>query len=173
MVIGSEIRAKRRLSSLRPVESPVRLSVRHLIPAQMRMDLLIQATMTAILHRDCSRFVLGAFLALLVGTGFAPSRARAGCGDHLPTHAWTANSSSMDLPSSPAKKDCACTGPHCARSPLAPIPTPSVPGESSAQEWAYLLPLHCLLETESLLVPWDKDREFPLVVAADVYHPPR
>ncbi len=129
--------------------------------------------MTAIFQRDGSRFVLGVLLALLGGAWFAPTEARAGCGDHLSSVLSSVQLTPLDLSQPPLKKDCACSGPHCTRSPVAPIPTPSVPAQSSGQEAAYLVPLQLLLGSDSLRIALDHRHDYLPVVATDIYHPPR
>ncbi len=73
----------------------------------------------------------------------------------------------------PLKNDCACSGPHCTRSPVAPIPAPIVLTQPSGQEAAYLVPLQLLLGCDSLQIVLDHRHDYPPVVAADIYHPPR
>jgi hypothetical protein len=123
------------------------------------------------------RFAVGGLWALALGMAFAPSQARAGCGDGLQTLGAGHHAAQPDVrPGSadtekPAPRP--CSGPHCSRAPLAPAPLPVPTSQRTVDDPCALSPLLLLPLSEPLATFPETFSGVPVRRAADVYHPPR
>jgi hypothetical protein len=120
---------------------------------------------------------LGAVVALLAATLFAPGVVRASCGDYLTTGAHPvmptatgAASDSMPVLPAPAAP---CSGPNCSgRSPILPN-IPPAPAPVSGEQWgcAVVLPAYQGPGFASWLLQTTPD--LPIRCGNSIYHPPR
>jgi|SRR5579875_1541000 len=132
--------------------------------------------MRALFDWPCSLLSLRTALVLLAGALLTPAPARAGCGEHVVVVAASEKNALLSVPlvpMAPAKKHVPCSGPHCTRLPLAPVPAPAVPVGPGGQQWACLLEPLRLPANDSAPYLQENPREQPFFVAASIYHPPR
>jgi hypothetical protein len=130
--------------------------------------------------RALSRLAGWGFLSL-AGLLFAPTAARASCGDYLtirtpdgktvtPPHQGPTDPLNPDAPAPPAP----CDGPHCSQapaSPPAPAPAPVTPQTFS--EWGCLADGLLAAALEAAFLRDDQNPQHPLPLPDGVFHPPR
>jgi hypothetical protein len=117
--------------------------------------------------------------AFLGGGLFAPSAARAACGDYVGHDASkTTMSDQARMPTTtphlpPVDRPPPCHGPGCSRGSL-PVPaTPVAPPRVQGEESAYLSSLLLVANSEFAAYLGDEDLAQPLRRGSLIYHPPR
>jgi hypothetical protein len=134
--------------------------------------------MIRLARRPLARQATGVLLALLAVALFAPSAARASCGDYVLVGGHSAASPEHgaqvpDAPALPAGGHVPCSGPLCSRH-VPPLPLlPLVPAPERGDQWGCVDPASLVPEDEALDRVADDALGRPVRHALAVYHPPR
>jgi hypothetical protein len=117
-----------------------------------------------------SRTWVGIASALLLAL-FAPSSARAGCGDHVQFGPTAGVSQPKVDPSIPPAAP--CHGPSCSQRESDPMPAPAPAPSTNHYEPASLLPLAALTGGDSVERLAQSEPSYSTPLSSSVFHPPR